>query len=266
MSNIHKTAIVDENATIGANVKIGAYSVVEGGVTLSDGVELKSHVVVAGNTTIGEGTVIFPFASIGHRPQDLKFAGEDSKLIIGKNNVIREHATMNPGTKSGGMLTQIGDNCLFMIGSHVAHDCKVGNNIILAHGAGLAGHVEVADHAIIGGASAVHQFVRVGKHAMIGGMSAVENDVIPYGSVMGERASLAGLNLIGLKRRGFERTDLHALRNAYKELFTKTDKPFAEKIISLKEEYKDSEPVVELLDFLDQEANRKICLPKEYHK
>src|SRR6185369_14225842 len=149
-----------------------------------------------GNTQIGENTKVFPFASIGHAPQDLKYKGEKSKLVIGKNNVIREHVTINPGTEGGGMLTQIGDNCLLMVGAHVAHDCRVGNNVIMANNATLGGHVLVDDFAIIGGLSAVHQFVRIGKHAIVGGMSGVENDVIPYGSVIGERASLAGLNLV----------------------------------------------------------------------
>ena len=168
---------------------------------------------------IGEGTQIFPFASIGFAPQDLKYKGEKSRLVIGKQNIIREHVTMNPGTEGGGMLTSVGDNCLFMVSAHVAHDCHIGNHVILANNATLGGHVLVEDYAIIGGLAAVHQFVRVGRHAVIGGMSGVEHDVIPYGSVMGERASLAGLNLIGLKRRGFDRETIHALRNAYKMLF-----------------------------------------------
>lgn len=261
--SIHPTAVIDEKAQIGADVKIGAYCVVEGEVTLADGVELKSHVVVAGRTSIGEGTVIYPFASIGHRPQDLKFKGENSELIIGKNNQIREHVTMNPGTKDGGMITSVGNNCLFMMGSHIAHDCKVGNNVILANNATLAGHVVVGDGAIIGGLSAVHQFVRIGKYAMIGGMSGIENDVIPYGSAMGERAGLSGLNLVGLKRQGFTREDIHILRNIYKELFIEEKSPLSVKVEELKQTYKENKTVLEMLEFLSADKARAVCLPKK---
>jgi UDP-N-acetylglucosamine acyltransferase len=217
--SIHPTAIIADGAKIGTNVSVGAYSVIGENVTLADGVILHSHVVVDGNTSIGEATEIFPFASIGHRPQDKKFKGEDSRLIIGARNVIREHVTMNPGTEGGGMITTVGDDCLFMASSHVAHDCHVGNRVILANNATIAGHVTVGDFAIIGGLSAVHQFVRIGTHAFIGGMSAVEKDVIPFGTVKGERASLEGLNLVGLKRMDIERARIHALRHAFKELF-----------------------------------------------
>ena len=200
MATIHPTAIIEDGAQLGENVSIGAYSVIGPEVTLGDGVTLESHVVVGGVTSIGAGTHIFPFASIGLQPQDLKFQGEVSRLEIGSNNVIREHVTMNPGTEGGGLLTKVGNDCLFMVGAHVAHDCQVSDHVILVNSATLAGHVEVGEFAIVGGLSAVHQFVRIGKHAMIGGMSGVENDVIPYGTVTGNRAHLLGLNLVGLKR------------------------------------------------------------------
>ena len=219
MTGVHPTAIVEDGAKLGKDVDIGPYCIVGANVSLGDGVRLHSHVVVGGRTTVGDSTEIFPFASIGLAPQDLKYAGEESELIVGARVRVREHVTMNPGTSGGGMLTRVGDDCLFMVGSHVAHDCIVGNNVILANNATLAGHVEVGDFAIIGGLSAVHQFVRIGAHAMIGGMSGVEHDLIPYGSAMGERARLRGLNLVGLQRRDFTRDDITNLRTAYRILF-----------------------------------------------
>ena len=206
MTAIHPTAVIEDGAELGANVEVGPYSIVGAEVSLGDGVRLHSHVVVGGQTTIGPGTEIFPFASIGLAPQDLKYAGEKSTLTIGARVRIREHVTMNPGTEGGGLITSVGDDCLFMVGSHVAHDCIVGNNVILANNATIAGHVQVGDFAILGGLSAVHQFVRIGAHSMIGGMSGIEQDLIPYGSAMGERARLRGLNLVGIKRRDYSRT------------------------------------------------------------
>ena len=201
---------------IGDKVSVGPYSIVGPEVELDDGVELMSHVVVDGRTSIGANTRIFPFASIGLPPQDLKYNGEPSRLTIGCDNIIREHVTMNPGTEGGGMETNIGNNCLFMIGAHVAHDCQIGDHVILVNNATLAGHVTIQEWAIIGGLAAVHQFVRIGKHAMVGGKTGVAEDVIPYGSVIGNRARLSGLNIIGLKRRDFSRDDIHNLRKAYR--------------------------------------------------
>lgn len=260
-SNIHPTVIVEPGAKIAASAQLGPFCVIGADVVIEDNVRLASHVVVAGNTKIGAGTTIYPFASIGHPPQDLKFKGEKSQLIIGKNNVVREHVTMNPGTEGGGLMTSVGDNCLFMVGSHVAHDCKVGNNVILANNATLAGHVQVGDFAILGGLSAVHQFVRIGAHAMIGGMSGVENDVIPYGLVAGERAHLAGLNLVGLKRRGFERDDIHSLRNAYRLLFAE-EGTLAERIEDVAELFKDHKAIRDIIEFIRKDSNRAICQPK----
>lgn len=258
--SIHPTAIVDPKARIAESAEIGAYCVVGADVVLMDQVVLHSHVVVGGHTEIGAGTEIFPFASIGLRPQDKKFGGEASRLVVGKNNVIREHVTMNPGTEGGGMLTQIGDNNLFMTASHVAHDCVVGNHVILANNATLAGHVQVGDGAIIGGLSAIHQFVRIGQYAFIGGMSGVEKDVIPYGTVKGERASLDGLNLTGLKRRNVERERIHALRHVFKELFLNGEGTLNERAEKLKAAY-DQPEAATLLAFVLTDTARAFCTP-----
>ncbi len=261
MDNIHDTAIIHDRAVLGDDVTIGAYCVVGEHVRLGDGVTLVSHVSISGHTKIGERTVIYPFTSLGHPPQDLKFRGEDSRLEIGADNVIREHVTMNPGTEGGGMLTQVGSNGLFMVGAHVAHDCQVGDYVVMANNATLAGHVHVGDNAVIGGLAAVHQFVRVGKHAMIGGMSGVEHDVIPYGSVMGERAALSGLNLIGLKRRGFDRDTIHAIRGMYKDLFEGNHASVQQRAKALLESC-DNADVQEILDFVLLESKRALCVPK----
>jgi UDP-N-acetylglucosamine acyltransferase len=261
-NNIHPTAIIEEGAKLGNNVTIGPFSIVGKDVTLGDNVELKSHVVITGLTSIGEGTVIFPFAAIGHVTQDKKYQGEVTQVIIGKNTTIREYVTVHPGTAGGGLITRVGDNCLLMIACHVAHDCKIGNNVILVNNATLGGHVEIDDFAIVGGMSAVHQFVKIGAHAMIGGMSAIESDVIPYGMAVGERANLAGLNIRGLKRREFSRETIHALRNAYDIIFNSTDGTFEQRIQKVADEYKDEEQVIKLVEFLRSNDSRPICKPK----
>ncbi len=260
MSEIHPTAIIEDGASIGVDVKIGPYCFIGSNVVLADRINLESHVVISGLTQIGEGTHIFPFASIGHNPQDLKYKGEPSRLEIGCNNVIREHVTMNPGTQGGGLLTKVGDNCLFMVASHIAHDCTVGDNVILVNNATLGGHVKIGDFAIIGGLAAVHQFVRIGRHSMIGGCSGVENDVIPYGSIVGNRGYLSGLNLVGLKRRGFPRDIIHDLRRAYRLLFSQEGTQ-AERIADVSELFSDIEPVMEILDFMGVKSSRAICQP-----
>jgi UDP-N-acetylglucosamine acyltransferase len=261
MTNIiHPTALIEDGAQIGQNVSIGPYSCIGPDVTLADGVKLESHVVISGVTSIGEETHIFPFASVGHNPQDLKYHGEPSRLEIGANNIIREHVTMNPGTEGGGLLTKVGNDCLFMVGAHVAHDCDVGNSVILVNNATLGGHVAIGDFAIIGGLSAVHQFVRVGRHAMIGGCSGVENDVIPYGSIVGNRAHLSGLNLVGLKRRGFSRDVIHDLRRAYRLLFSQEGTQ-AERMADVSELFPNIEPVLEILKFMGTQSSRAICQP-----
>ncbi|MCI5050441.1 MAG: acyl-ACP--UDP-N-acetylglucosamine O-acyltransferase [Rickettsiales bacterium] len=262
MSNIHPTAVIDAQAEIASSAKIGPYCVIGPNVKIADDVTLHSHVAVDGHTQIGEGTTIFPFASIGHQPQDLKFHGEKSELIIGKRNTIREQVTMNPGTEGDNLLTQVGDDCLFMIGAHVAHDCMLGNRIVMANNATLAGHVHVGDNVIIGGLAAVHQFVRIGHNAIIGGLSGVEKDVIPYGSVMGERADLSGLNIIGLKRKNIERDAIHELRNAYRDLFNADDGTLNERIQKVRAQYS-SEQVLQILDFLESDSSRSFCTPKQ---
>ena len=264
MTSFHETAIIDAGAKIGADVSIGPYCVIGSDVTLGDGVVLKSHVVIDGLTEIGEGTQIFPFSSIGMAPQDMKYAGEKSRLIIGRNNIIREHVTMNPGTAGGGMVTRVGDNCLFMVGIHVAHDCQVGNNVIMANNSGIAGHVSVGDFAVIGGLAAIHQFVRIGEHAMVGGLSAVEHDVIPFGSVTGERASLSGLNLIGLKRRGFDRDTIHGIRAAYRGLF-EGEGTLDERVDQVADQYPENAVVQQVAAFIRAESKRGLVIPKSEH-
>ncbi len=260
---IHPSAIIDEGAKIGQNVEIGAFSVIGTNVEIGDGTIIKSHCVIEGFTKIGKNNIIFPFVAIGQNPQDLKFNGEKSEIIIGDNNRIREYVTIHPGTKDDNSLTKIGNNCLFMVSSHIAHDCVIGNNVILANNATLAGHVKVGNFAIIGGLSAVHQFVRIGNNAMIGGMSGVEHDVIPYSTVTGERAGLSGLNLVGLKRANFKREEIHALRAFYKELFEdENDNSLSDKIIELSKKYEDRELVKNVINFLKLENSRAILRPK----
>lgn len=264
MATIHPTAVVADGATIAPTATIGPYCVIGARVTLAADVWLHSHVVVDGLTSIGEGTKVYPFASLGTPPQDLKFKGEASRLIIGAHNTIREHVTMNPGTEGGGLITRVGDHCLFMVGVHIAHDCQVGNHVIMANNATLAGHVVIEDHAVIGGLAALHQFVRVGKHSMIGGLSGVENDVIPYATVMGERARLAGLNFVGLKRRGFDRDTISALRDAYQRLFTAVDTnaTFADRLNDVSTHYADHSVVMEIINFIQADASRALCQPR----
>ena len=260
MTDIHPTAITEDGAEIADSVSIGPYCVVGANVRLDEGVRLESHVVVTGHTTIGPHTRIFPFASVGHRPQDLKFKGEDSILEIGAHTTIREHVTLNPGTEGGGLRTTVGNHCLLMVGAHVAHDCHVGDNVILVNNATLGGHVTIGDWGIIGGLSAVHQFVRIGRHAMIGGMSGIENDVIPYGSVVGNRAHLSGLNLVGLKRRSFSRDVIHDLRRAYRLIFAQEGTQ-SERLADVAELFSHVEPVMEILSFMGEDSSRAICQP-----
>lgn len=261
MPQIHPSAIVEDGAELADDVEIGPFCTVGPQVKLAQGVRVVSHVALSGRTSIGAGTRIFPFASLGFEPQDLKYKGEESELIVGANNVIREQVTMNPGTEGGGLVTRVGDNCLFMVGAHVAHDCILGNGVIMANNATLAGHVEVADYAILGGLSAVHQFARIGKHAMIGGMSGVEHDVIPYGSVMGDRARLSGLNLVGLKRRGYSRDDIHTLRTAYRLLFAE-EGTIGERLDDVEQLYGDNEAVMEIVAFIRADSSRSVVQPR----
>ena len=265
MASVHFGSMVEDGAQIGKDVEIGPFCFVGRNVVLGDDVKLHSHVVITGDTQVGENTEIFPFASLGNIPQDLKFDGEASSLTIGKNNIIREHVTMSPGTKGGGLVTTVGNNCLFMVGSHVAHDCVVKDNVILANNATLAGHVLVEEFAVLGGLSAVHQFVRIGRHAMVGGMSGVEQDVIPYGSVLGNRARLAGLNIVGLKRRGFSRAEIASLRKDYRLLFAE-EGTISERLEDVTEMYTESQAVMDIVSFIREDSNRAICQPRSSHE
>lgn len=265
MSNIHPTAVVDKSAKIGRDVVIGPFCCIGPQVTLADKVVLKSHIVIEGITTIGSGTVIFPFASLGLQPQDLKYGGEASTLSVGGRNIIREYVTMNPGTEGGGMETVVGDDNLFMIGAHIAHDCRIGSHVIMANNATLAGHVIVEDYAIIGGLAAVHQFCRIGRHAMIGGMSGVEHDVIPYGSVVGGRAWLSGLNLVGLKRRGFTKEDIQNLRLAYRMLFN-DERVMSERIGEVADRFAEVEAIMDVVEFMRAQSSRGLTQPKSVHE
>ncbi|MDR3326185.1 MAG: acyl-ACP--UDP-N-acetylglucosamine O-acyltransferase [Rhodospirillaceae bacterium] len=260
MTKIHPTAIVAPGACIDDSAEIGPYCIIGENVEIATNVRLISHVVVDGITSLGQNTIVYPFTSLGHRPQDLKYNGESSRLVIGKYNQIRENVTMNPGTKGGGMLTLIGDNGLFMVGSHIAHDCIVGNNVIFANNVTLGGHVQIGDFVVLGGLSAIHQFVRIGKHAMVGGMSGVEKDIIPYTTVVGNRAHLSGINLIGLKRRGYSHEDIHALRNAYRLLFF-SEGTMSDRISEVFTQFKNVLPVIEILDFINSDSSRTICKP-----
>jgi UDP-N-acetylglucosamine acyltransferase len=261
MAKIHPSSVVEDGAIVGDDVIIGPFCHVGPNVVLGDGVELKSHVAVAGLTEIGAGSRIYPFASVGHAPQDLKYHGEQSRLVIGRNVTIREQATLNPGTEGGGMLTSIGDNCLIMACAHVGHDCRVGSNVILVNNATLGGHVTVGDHAILGGVSAVHQWVRIGAHAMLGGLSGLENDLIPFGSALGDRARLGGLNLVGLKRRGFDREVIHKLRAAYRMLFS-DEGTLLERVEDVAQLFGDEPAVMEIVEFIRAGGDRRICMPR----
>ncbi len=261
MNQIHPTAIISNKAQLGSNNEIGPYCIIGDKVKMGDGNILKSHVVLEGNSEIGSQNIFFPFSYVSDTPQDLKFIGEDAKIIIGNKNQIREHATIHPGTKGGIMETRVGSNCLLMVNSHIAHDCVVGNNVILANNATLAGHVEVDDFVIIGGLAAIHQFVRIGKYAMIGGMSGVKYDVIPFGVVSRDGDNLSGLNLIGMKRKGFLRQEIHDLRHFYKELFTKDgNKDFKNKAEQLSKKFP-SQGVQEVANFINAKASRELCFP-----
>ncbi len=256
---IDKTAIINQNAKVHSSVKIGPYTVIGPNVEIDENVVIHSHVNISGNTKIGKGNVLYPFASIGNDPQDLKYNGEDTSLIIGDNNKFREYVTVNPGTVGGGGITKIGNNCLFMISSHVAHDCNVGNNVIIANNVPIGGHVTLEDNVVIGGNAAVQQFTRIGQMAMIGGMTGVLHDVIPYGLSTGNRNSLQGLNLIGLRRAKFENKDILGLSEAYKEIFA--TKNINENISKLNGSFQENPLVKNVIDFITKDKKRSICTP-----
>ena len=256
---IHNTAIIDTQAKIHKNVKVGPFSVIGANVEIEENTEIQSHVSILGNTKIGKNNQIYPFASIGNDPQDLKFQGEETKLEIGNDNKIREYVTINPGTNGGGGITKVGNNCLFMVSAHIAHDCFVGDNVILANSVPLGGHASIEDNVIIGGNSAVQQFTRVGKFAMIGGMCGVVRDIIPYGIAHGNRSKLQGLNLIGLRRKNIPNQDIMILSEAYKEIFKNEN--LTENLNNLKVELKEHDLVREVLNFIEKDKKRPICTP-----
>ena len=256
---IHKSSVIDKKAEISNKAIVGPFCYVGPNVKLADNVELVSNVHIEGNSTIGKGTKIFPFASIGTQPQDLKFKGEKNSLIIGENNLIREYVTINPGTEGGGSKTSVGNNCLFMISSHIAHDCKIGNNVVIANNVPLGGHVTIEDSVVIGGNSAVQQFTRIGRLAMIGGMTGVLKDVIPFGLSIGNRNYLQGINLIGLRRQKYENQKIIGLDKAYKEIFN--SKNLHDNLSKINGEYKDNELVGEVIKFIEKDKKRPICSP-----
>ena len=256
---IHKSCIIDEKAKISKNVKIGPYTVIGPNVEIGNEVEIYSHVNISGHTKIGNKTKIFPFVSIGTEPQDLKFKGEKSSIMIGENNTIREYVTINPGTEGGGGVTSIGNNCLFMISSHIAHDCKIGNNVVIANNVPLGGHVTIEDSVIIGGNSAVQQFTRIGRLAMIGGMTGVLKDVIPFGLSFGNRNYLKGLNLIGLRRNNYENKTIMELDKAYEKIFASSN--LNKNLSAINGQYKNNILVNEVTEFITKDKKRPICLP-----
>ena len=257
---IHPSAVVEEGARLGTGVRIGAFAYVGPRVVLEDGVELRPHAVVTGDTRLGEGSVVFSHAAVGEIPQDLKFKGERTSLVIGARNRIREGATLNVGTAGGGGVTRVGDDNLFMTGAHVAHDAVVGSRVVVANQSAIAGHCEIGDDVVIGGLAGIHQWVRVGRGAIVGALSMVTNDVIPYGLVQGPRGELDGLNLVGMKRRGVQRSDITALRAAYATL-KQGEGSFAERARRLSDET-DSEMVREVCAFVLAQSDRHFLVPK----
>lgn len=263
MSNIHSTAIISDGAKIAEDVIIGPFCVIGGEVEIDSGTQISSHVVIEGKTKIGKNNKIFPFAILGVVPQDLKFKGEQAKLEIGENNTIREYCNFHLGTEDGGMLTKIGSNNLFMVGVHIAHDCMIGDNIVMANHATMAGHVEVQDDVVIGGLAAVHQFTRIGKGSMIGGLSAVVNDVVPFTTASGERANVAGLNLVGVKRKGYSKDQINDLRAYFKDVFqSNSDLSFTKKIEEFAKD-RNSDLVTQIAEFVNSESARQFTQMKK---
>jgi len=256
---IHKTAIIDPKAKISSNVEIGPYSVIGPDVVIEEYTKIHSHVNITGNTFIDKENIIYPFASIGNDPQDMKYQGEKTKLTIGKKNIIREYVTINPGTKQGGGITKVGSDNLIMIGAHIAHDCIIGNYIVIANSAAIAGHAEIEDKVIIGGNCGIQQFTRIGKMAMIGGMTGVSRDVIPYGLSTGNRNYLNGINVVGLRRNKVANKEIIGLTNAYKEIF-KSER-LSENLNKLNGEFTDNPLVQEVIEFINRDKKRPICTP-----
>ena len=255
--SIHPSAMVAPGAELGVGVKIGPFCTVGPDAIIGDGAILVSHVVVDGHTSLGEGVVLYPFCTVGLPPQDMKYRGEPTSCVIGARTQIREHCTIHRGTSNGKGITTVGADCLLMAVAHVAHDCTLGNHVIVANNAVMGGHVSIGDHAVIGGSAAIHQYVRIGRAAMIGGVSGVEGDVIPFGSVIGNRARLAGLNVIGLKRRGFDKAQILRLRAAFRSLFG-AEGVFATRLADTRARYGSDELVQEILAFIDTPGHRSL--------
>ncbi len=261
MANVHPTAVISPGAVLHESVRIGPYCIIGSDVVLGEGTRCHAHVNIDGRTTIGRHCEIFPFASIGTVPQDLKFNGEPTTLVIGDHNTIREHVTMNIGTSQDNGTTVVGSHCLFMMGSHVAHDCIVGDHVIMANNATLAGHVTVGEHAILGGLSAVHQFVRVGRYAMIGGGTAVPSDIAPFSVAKSDRAKLAGLNLVGLRRAGFKNSDIQQVKKAYQDLLLNKTEQVIEITKRLTAAYPHNIMIKELCEFVLAKSKRGFVKP-----
>ena len=258
---IHKSSIIHNNAKISADVEIGPFCSIGENVKIGEKCKLHSHINIQGDVTIGSNTEIFPFASIGSVPQDLKYKGEDTKVVIGSSCKIREYVTINKGTKGGGGITMIGNNCLMMIGTHIAHDCLIGNNVIFANHSTLAGHVILKDNVVVGALSAIHQFSKIGEGAMIGGMSGVTADVVPYSTVVGNRAKLSGLNILGLKRRNIEKKEISELRKVYKYIFHNNINTLRERVIDMKQKEFKEQTIQIFLEFLSEDSDRSFTLP-----
>jgi UDP-N-acetylglucosamine acyltransferase len=261
-AKIHATAVVDKSAEFGANVEVGPGCVIGPNVKLGEGTRLTAHVFIESHTELGENNTVFPFAVLGGTPQDLSYKGEPTKLVIGDNNVIREHASLHRGTVRGRSVTRIGNDCLIMGNCHVAHDCIIGNNVIMAQTATIGGHVQVGDFAFLGGLAGVHQHGRVGRYSFVGASALMTTDLIPFGSAIGNHAHLGGLNVVGLKRRGFTREQIHDLRAAYRLLFAE-EGTFQERIDDCVEAYSANPNVMEIVQFIRADAARPLCMPRD---
>ena len=259
---IHSTALVSKDTIVGKNVEIGPYCIIGPEVILEDNVKLFSHVVIEGRVRVGSFTTIYPFAAIGHKPQDMAYNGEPSAIEIGSHNQIREYVTIHPGTKRGKMLTKIGNHCLLMASSHIAHDCLVEDHVVMANNATLGGHVMVGNHAVLGGLCAIQQFTRIGEYAMISGTSGVAHDVVPYSIVIGNRARLSGLNVVGLKRNDFSKEEIQVLRNVFSLLFEELNGTMVQRIMVLDKTLLDYASVRSVYEFIAKDPSRSFCFPR----
>jgi UDP-N-acetylglucosamine acyltransferase len=259
---VHPTAIIEPGAYLADDVRVGPYCHISSGAVLNKGVKIHGHVILQGNVIIGAACEVFPFVCLGTPPQFIKDSYDfNSQIIIGEKVIIREHVTINPGTPKWGNKTTIGNNCFLMTGAHIGHDCHIGDHVILTNNVAIGGHCVIGDYVIIGGLSGIHQFVRIGDHAFVGGLSGVENDIIPYGSAFGNRATLKGLNLVGLKRRGFKRDTIDELRFAYRLLFA-DEGTFGERIKFVSEKYSENPLINNIVEFIQKDNARSICMPQ----